>query len=487
MKTKFNILLIILLPLSVFSQSSLTKEQVLEDFSILKNILTKGHPSLYEFTSESQWDNLFTNFEKEEIKNIQNNNDLYKSIAELTENAKDGHLIVMHPQLDSVPKLFPLLLKILNEKFYTDTDDFGIPVGSEIISIDDIKGTELRNRLLKYAPSDGFNTSKKDRQIEREFSILHFYEFGVKSSYQITYKTPSNEIFTRSFESQSFESIGKRFTKRNSYFSIYHKNKNKTQFVGNTLGKKEPFVHFIDSLSTAVLTINTFGLNQEQFQSNIDVLFKEIKREKAINLIIDIRQNEGGYPENSNYVFSKIANETFIQPFSQHVITSSIPQKKYSQEVINGHTYESFFEKYFQNGSKQGNEWIIYAPENESSMVPNKKGFKGKTFILVGGKTFSAGATFALNCKNQGITLIGEETGGGYYSHTGGYPVIYELPNSKIKILISFVKVKKHVNDKTVKKGTGVLPDVEVQLTVQNLIEGRDSQLDYVLKQIEKK
>ena len=159
----------------VLGQEELTKEQLTEDFTILKNVLTKGYPSLYEYTSQSKWDSLFTNFEKEKLTTIKTTNDFYKSITELTDYARDGHLIVMRPQLSSIPKLFPLLLKIIDEKFYTDTDDFGIPIGSEIISIDGLNAIELRQTFFKYAPSDGFNKTKKDRQIEREFGILHFY------------------------------------------------------------------------------------------------------------------------------------------------------------------------------------------------------------------------------------------------------------------------------------------------------------------------
>lgn len=188
MKLKFSFL-ILLFPLVLVGQKKLTHEQILEDYTILKNVLTKGHPSLYEYTSQTEWDSLFMNFEKEKLKAVENNNDFYKSIAELTDYARDGHLIVMRPQLDSIPRLFPVLLKIINKKLYTDTDDFGIPIGSEILSIDKIEAAELRKRVLKYAPSDGFSTTKKDRQIEREFGILHFYEFGEKPSYQIEYNT----------------------------------------------------------------------------------------------------------------------------------------------------------------------------------------------------------------------------------------------------------------------------------------------------------
>ena len=488
MKMKLKIFFFaVFLPSIVFSQKQLTKEQVLEDYEILKNVMTKAHPSLYEYTSQSEWDELFKNFELEKLQTIQNKGDFYKSITELTDHVRDGHFIVMRPQLASIPKFFPLLLKIIDGKLYTDTDDFGIPLGSEIASIDGIDGEELRKKLMKYAPSDGFNTSKKDRQLEREFGILHFYEFAAKPTYKIIYKTPSNQVFTKNIDSQSFEEIGKRFPTRSSYFSSYHKSENKSEFVKNTLGKKEPFLYFIDSLKTAVLTINAFGLEQARFQSELKDLFKEIKQKKAKQLIIDLRQNEGGYPENANFVFSYIARESFIQPNSQHVITPQIPHKEHSREIMNGDSYESFFEKYFQDASKTENEWVIYAPENEVSMLPAKKGYKGQVYVLVGGRTFSAASSFALNCKNQGIPLIGEETGGGYYFHTGVYPVVYELPHSKIKLMMSLVKIKKYVKDKSVKKGSGVLPDVEIQLSVQDLIEGKDSQLDYVLQLIKKK
>ena len=143
----------------------------------------------------------------------------------------------MRPQFDSVPNLFLIWFKIINKKLYTDTDDFDIPVGSEIIPRDGMNAMEIRNRLMKYASSDGFNeTKKKDHQREMEFGILHFYEFGAKPAYQVEYKTPSNEVMTNTVESQFFESIGKRFTKRNSFLAR------------QTLSEKGPHLYFKDSL-----------------------------------------------------------------------------------------------------------------------------------------------------------------------------------------------------------------------------------------------
>ena len=63
MLSRFNILLLFL-PTIVLGQKKLTEEQILQDYVVLKNVLTKGYPSLYEYTSKSKWGSLFTNFEE---------------------------------------------------------------------------------------------------------------------------------------------------------------------------------------------------------------------------------------------------------------------------------------------------------------------------------------------------------------------------------------------------------------------------------------
>ena len=57
----------------------------LEDYKILKNGLTKGHPNLYKYTSKSEWNSLFADFEENKITTIYNNNDFYKSITKITD------------------------------------------------------------------------------------------------------------------------------------------------------------------------------------------------------------------------------------------------------------------------------------------------------------------------------------------------------------------------------------------------------------------
>lgn len=482
MKPKL-LLIALLSPVLLFGQKELTETQVLEDFATLKGVLTEGHPSLYAYTPKASWDSLFADFEQKQVKNIRTVEELFRSFAAMTDFARDGHLLAIRPELDTVPHMFPLLLKIIEGKLYTDTDDFGIPVGTEVQSINGIGSAELIQRLRKYAPSDGNVTTKKDRQVEYGFAILHFYEFGAKSSYRIVGKLPEGRVLAKTIEPQSLASISRRFPNRQSYFSSYHKREDKIAFTSRMLGKMSPFVYFLDSVSTAVLTVNSFALDPKEFKSKLVELFKEIRKRSPKNLIIDVRQNAGGYRINAVHLYSFLTTEPFRQRIRESTITDQLP---FEENVV--HTmsdYGEFFAKYFAGAVAQHGRWTITEDQLQTALVPHKKPYKGKVYVLIGGNTFSAASAFALSAKNsEDIVLVGEETGGGYYFHTGQFPVVYELPNSGIKIRMSFVKVEKFVLDQSVPKGSGVLPDEEVSLTVEDLIAGRDGQLDHVLQQL---
>ena len=486
MKNRFSLIILLLFPLYFFGQNDLSQKQVLEDYTIFKEILLNGHPSLYEYTSKTEWNSIFSLFEQKDIKKTRTSNDLFRSISSIADNVKDGHLIIHHPKMDTVPPIFPLLLKIIDDKLYTDTDDFGIPVGAEITFIDGKKSNILIQEFLKYAASDGYNLSKKYRQIEKEFGILYYYEYGEKESYTVKYSVNNSEVRTIEIVPQSFESIGSRYPNRNSHFAMFHGNTDRVEHFKSTLAQKWPFVYYIDSIKSGVLTVNSFGLDPKEFKSRLVELFKEIKKKKVANLILDIRQNIGGYRINAINLFSFLTEKPFKQRIAESTVTDTLPKERYVIHSMSD--YNEFFNTYFVSADQEGGRWILTKDHAQAEMMPYKSPFKGEVYVLIGGNTFSAASAFALNAKNsQEITLIGNETGGGYYFHTAQYSALYELPNSKILVRMPFVHIDKYVRDKSVPKGSGILPDIEVEQTVEDLIEGIDTQLDYILKHLNEK
>ena len=482
MNVKLGLAIIpLLLPFALMSQSSLSKEQIAEDYAIFKSVLTKGHPALYEYTSQEEWELLFQSFE---AKSVTNSDSFFKSLSAMASHAKDGHLSVLHPKMAPIPLLFPLLLKVIDDKLHTDTDDFGIPVGSEIVSIEGVSSGTLLRSLLKYAPSDGHNLSKKYRQMEREFGILHYYEYGARADYEVKYLNIHGKVDSVVLAPASFESIGKRHFYRNSHYAAYHGKPEGPEYFKTRIAEKWPNVYFIDSLGTAVLTVNSFGLEPREFKSRLIHIFKDIKKHKAANLIIDIRQNNGGYRANAINLFSFLASEPFKQRTTESAITKVLPEKEHAIHAMSD--YEDFFEMYFSGAQEENERWLLDEDHAQAEMIPFKKPFKGKVYVLIGGNTFSAGSALALSAKNdEAITLVGEETGGGYYFHTAQYLALYKLPNSGIMLRVPFVKIDKYVQDHSVPKGSGILPDFKVSLTVQDLVNGRDPQLHFVLAKID--
>ncbi|HAA15887.1 MAG TPA: hypothetical protein DCE41_30920 [Cytophagales bacterium] len=476
------IALTLLFPLAVLGQPSLTPAQLEEDYTLFKDILALGHPSLYAYTSPVEWDSIYDAFEEVTLPTLLHSDALFRSLSGLADHAKDGHLSVIHPTTDTVPNMFPVLLKIIEGKLYTDTDDFSIPLGAEVLAIDGVSSEQLLKQLLKYAPTDGYAITKKYRQVEREFGILHYYEFGSRSSYSVQYRMADRGAEVRNVAAQSFESIGNRFPLRNSHFAAYHGQPDQLAHV-RRMREPWPFVTYIDSLSSAILTVNSFGLDPRDFKSRLVELFKELKKNRVKNLIIDVRQNAGGYRVNAITLFSFLTNEPFRQRISESAITDQLPRQEHLIHAMSD--YSDFFDMYFGEAKQEDGRWVLTNDHAQAEMLPQKKPFRGAVFVLIGGNTFSAASAFALNAKNAPhITLVGEETGGGYYFHTGQYPAMYELPHSKIRVRMSFVRVDKFVQDTTVPQGSGILPDHKVSLTVKDLMAGTDSQLDYVLNMI---
>ncbi len=481
-KTRLGILFWITIIYTLSAQKRIDSLAISEDFRIFENILKKGHPSIYEYIDKDSLDYLFTTT-KESFTNEFSDIEAYKKMLQITNTIKDGHLLLFAPNtIKTNQYYFPLILKIINTELYTDTDDFGIPTGSKIHQINGRKVVKILEKLKKYAPADGYNLTKKYRDIELKFGLFYAYEYGIERQFNITYITPDGEEKITTLEAESFVKVKLRNTRRNSYFAKYHKQENGFDFFNSYIGNKDPFVYYKEGLNTAILVVNSFGGDIRIFKSKLIKIFKEINKKKIRHLIVDVRNNDGGFRPNAVHLFSFITNNTFRQITSEYVATLTVPEREHVTRTFLNE--KQFLTDKFKNHPIYDG-WKLTFDDMQAIMVPDKNRFNGKVYVLISGTTFSAGSTFALNAKNDpNITLIGEETGGGYHFFNGEFPVYYEFPNSKIVMIMSMEKIDNYTEDKTIPKGSGVPPDKHIMLSVEDLIKGKDVQLDYILKLI---
>ncbi|WP_103071374.1 S41 family peptidase [Aquimarina sediminis] len=453
-----------------------------EDFKIFENILKKGHPSLYEYVANDSLDYVFENTKKSFTKELLDIA-LYKKMLHITDHIKDGHLQLFVPNTIKTDQYyFPLILKLIHTDFYTDTEDFGIPVGSKINSINGEKASIILEKLKKYVPVDGYSITKKYREIELKLGLYLAYEYGIKKKYHIEYTEPDGVKKDLTLSAESFTKVRRRNTKRNSYFAKYHTKESGFDFFNTFISNKTPHVYYKEKLKTAILIVNSFNSDTRIFESHLTKIFKEIKQKKIKHLVIDVRHNDGGFRSNAVHLYSFISNNLFKQVSSKYVASLSIPEKKY---VTRTFFNEKQFLKDKYNNHPIYDGWKLPFDDMEAIMVPDKDRFTGNVYVLAGGATFSTGSTFVLNAKNNpNITIVGEETGGGYYFFNGDFPVYYEFPNSKIIMSMYMERFNNYVKDRTIPKGSGVPPDKHIILSVQDLISGKDSELDYILRLI---
>ena len=186
------------------------------------------------------------------------------------------------------------------------------------------------------------------------------------------------------------------------------------------------------------------------------------------NLVIDVRSNGGGDAGLSTLLTRYIVDHDFKLADSLYTIKPPSEYKKYMQHG-------------FWNGlligtvTKKGRDGKYHFRYFEKHMYsPKRKNhYEGQVFILIGGNSFSATTLFTGCLKGQkNVTLVGEETGGGYYGNTAWIIPDVTLPNTGLRFRLP--RFRMVVNKDRVKNGRGVMPDVFALPTSDAIRDGVD-------------
>lgn len=95
--------------------------------------------------------------------------------------------------------------------------------------------------------------------------------------------------------------------------------------------------------------------------------------------------------------------------------------------------------------------------------------------------SFSAtGESTSLFHYYKKAVFFGEECGAGYYGNTSGFMVMATLPNTKIQVRIPLILYTMAVDGYPMNRG--IVPDVPVTPTIEDLLAGRDLVMDRALE-----
>jgi C-terminal processing protease CtpA/Prc len=127
-------------------------------------------------------------------------------------------------------------------------------------------------------------------------------------------------------------------------------------------------------------------------------------------------------------------------------------------------------------------QYLALKMEENTLRRPHPMAFEGNLYVITNSNVVSAASNFVAMIKDskRGF-IIGEETGGGYNSHNGFTHVLYNLPNTRIQLEFSAVKVKHFLTNPQLNK-YGVQPDFSVSTTLQDILNNKDPQIEYIFQ-----
>lgn len=478
----------------------LSEKQMHKDLKVLLAIHEKANSGLYQYRSKKQIDSIYNSTIKS-IKKPLSIIEFYKIILRLADYEGSVHNYTI-PDLDLINFLkrqksfFPYPLLYINGQIIFDGQSSDIPAGSRIKSINGVNDVQLMRSFYKYYTADGYTlTEKLSSSVDKSFGINYLLEYGLCDKFIIEYYSPKSA----SLEKKILPAVrlNERETNIKNRFSAPV-----TELID--FKTQPPYSFRMLNPTIGLLNLRWFGMAYgsddpkfETYVQFLDSVFTGLDKNKIPNLIIDVRNNPGGSDPNFEQPVMYLTNKPFKENVKASIIfdPNFLPFEKYFWGVSTSQPMDSL-------SIKKGKEYLkdAYPVFKNNVSLQNQKYnpvyhpkspiFKGNLYLLINENVASAASHFASLVKGyvQNVTIVGVETAGGYYVHNGHSPLVYELPNSKIKTQFSIVNLVQDAPKKENQpEGHGIIPDYEVWPSLDDFFQHKDTQMEFTLKLIKTK
>jgi C-terminal processing protease CtpA/Prc len=479
----------LLVSLSFFAACSVSKydpdkkyssQQLRQDYSLLRTILEKKHPSLYWYTSKDSMDHYFDSCYQNITDSMTEAEFAWKVVAPLTHQVRCGHTsfeIGKHKDIKRKPaSYFPLQLKVWGDTMVVMTDlnknDSVIKEGMLITSVNGLRNHELIQQMLGYLPLDGYSDNVNYIRISSNFSFYHRAIFGSFKNYTVNYIDSSGKEQTTSLTPFILDS---NENKKNKSIASLSKKQLKKRKIENTRS-----LVIDSSINTGVLTLNTFAKGDGvKLRSFFRDSFKKLKKDSVRNCILDLRFNGGGDITMYVLLTKYLRNTPFKVADSAYAITKTLrPYSKYISESF----WDNLGLFFLTKKEKDGNYHFWYW-EKKLFKPKEKYHYSGNVYVLINGSTFSASTLFCNAVKGQSnITLVGEEAGGGWYGNNGIMIPEIVLPNTKLNVRLPLFRMIQY--NHVIKDGRGVEPDIFIPPTIEGVQKKLDRKMLLVKRMI---
>ncbi len=366
---------------------------------------------------------------------------------------------------------FPLFLKIWNDTmvvtFNLNKGDSVLKKGTIITSINGIRSADVINIMFDYMVEDGYSENVNYIRLSTSFPYFHRNIFGLYKMYNVGY---IDEAGNEKNILIPYHNVPQD--------SLHRKKRPPGMERKMTPEQRRENIRSLQiDTSFALMTINSFS--KGHLSNFFRRSFRKIRRQKVKNLVVDIRANGGG--DINNYVLlTRFLRKT---PFKVADTADAISKnlRPYAKYISSG-----FFDNiglFFVTHKEHDDKYHFGFWERHTFTPKRKNYFNGDVYVLINGLTFSASTLFCNAVKGQqNITLVGEETGGGWYGNSGIMIPDITLPNTKLRVRLPFFRIVQYHH--IAEKGTGVMPDVYLSPVLKNVIDNVDTKMERVKQMI---
>ena len=455
-----------------------------EDYTVLREILEKFHPALYWYTPKDSMDHYFDRYYNAINDSMTRQQFGFRILAPVTTMIHCGHTSFNYPRQynrlirEHAQPSFPLFMKIWPDTMVLtrnlNKNDSILKKGAIITSINGLNEKQLTDTLFRYMPTDGYADNVNYVRLSAAFPYYHRNILGLSKTYSVGYvdslgmeRTEEVPVFD-----PSTDSLLKAFIhSRNKQIDPDEKPEKWARIRSLKINHKD---------SLAVMEINSFtgGRLPAFFRKS----FRAFRKKHIDNLIIDIRGNGGGNVSNYTALARYIRDSDFKVCDTMFANRNGLGHyKKYFKAGLFNSLLLFFVTRKEADGRYHFRYW-----EKHVFHPRRKNHFSGNVYVLINGPTFSASTLFANAVKGQdNVTLLGEEAGGGWYGNSGIRIPDVVLPHTGMKVRLPLFRIVQY-SHAPAEKGSGVMPDIYVPPTVENVrreVDGKMKRTMEIIRQ----
>ena len=390
--------------------------------------------------------------------------EFYRLLAPLVADLNDEHTTLFPPTeeaLKGTSVIFPVRPIIWKNRIFVRANyssNVNLQPGTEILSINGMSSRKLLDKLSRL----GYGKNREYRMYlaETVFGVMLWVGPGYTSPFHLKVRKDGKTF------NESVDGVTKSVVRQK-------------EATNNAASGSTPYsFRVLDNGKAALLRIGGFT-DIKEIAPFLAQTFLEIKNRDVRTVIIDLRENDGGFPFISDLLLSYLTRKPVAQ-FSRVEVKVSVQSTECLMEASNIiDELPSFYrDQYFEEMDAIPGHVLTL----EGNIVqPSSLALTGKLYVLTGRGTFSVASILAAAIKDNRLgILVGEPTGG---IGTAG-PCRFELPRTQLTGTVAHAHLVL-ANGKSWDRG--VNPDIVIPTKPADILAGKDPVLENTLALIHSK